>query len=204
MGQVKIAEPPIVYVDMDGVLAQFDLGVEKRLLEIDATIDLSDKSSHFYISERVHNDKIRDMIHEISDAQGFFLSLEPNEGFLDGWRRIEAAGFHPKVLSKPTLTNPWCKDEKLEWIKTYMGPQAAAEAIIDVDKYRHHGIALIDDIPKVLNHDQAIWQHIVFSQAYNAHVETDFRMTDWFDPNLEALLARCAERYSSLLPRPLL
>lgn len=87
-----------VYVDMDGVLADFDGEVERRLLAIDSTIDVSDRSSDFYITRRLKDDRSVSLAREIQASQGFFASLQPIEGAKEAWMQLEAAGMRPRVL----------------------------------------------------------------------------------------------------------
>ncbi len=199
-----MAELPIVYVDMDGVMAEFDRGLEGRLLEADPTIDLSDESSDFYLHKRLKTPEAVRMAQAIANMQGFFLGLEPADGLQEGWQRMIAAGFHPIVLSKPLSSNPWCATEKLEWLDGIMGPKVTDEAIIAGSKADFDGAALIDDRPETPGADRATWQQAMFSRPYNLNVATGFRIDSWHDPNLESVLARCALRYSSLFEQPLL
>ncbi len=199
-----MAELPIVYVDMDGVMAEFDKGLETKLLQADPTIDLSDKSSDFYLHKRLKTPEAVRMAQAIANSRGFFLDLEPADGLQEGWQRMIDAGFHPVVLSKPLSSNQWCAAEKLEWLDGIMGPKVADEAILADSKADFDGVALVDDRPETPNFDRATWQQVMFSRHYNLNVVTDFRIDNWRDPNLESVLARCAVRYASLFPEPLI
>jgi len=67
--------------------------------------------------------------------------------------------------------------------------------IIDHDKYRYDGLALIDDKPGIPNASQAPWTQIVFSQPYNQHLDTPHRLEHWMDKNLPKRLKLAREEY---------
>lgn len=199
-----MAERPTVFVDMDGVVADFDSELERRLLLVDPTIDISDKSSNFYLDKRMKTAAAAALARSLANEQGFFLSLPPIEGAVEAWQKMEDDGFHPRILSKPLKTNPWCESEKLEWLDAIYGPKVASEAILSDDKAGFDGITLIDDRETIPDAESAKWQHVLFSKPSNLEVATDFRLDGWTDPSLNTLLARCALRYSSLFGQPLL
>lgn len=194
-----MAEKLPVYVDMDGVLADFDGTVIRRLLEIDPLIDVSDLSSDFYITRRLKTERDIQFAHEIQSSRDFFRSLPSIEGAVDAWHNLEEAGLNPQVLSAPLTSNPWCVEEKLAWLDTHLGPRVADAACFDKHKWRYDGIALIDDRPEIDGYHRATWQHVLFSQAYNRHINTEYRIHDWTDlDHLAKLLSRAAERYQTL------
>lgn len=103
-----------------------------------------------------------------------------------------------------SISNLWCIAEKLAWLDMHYGPKVADLAKFDKDKWRYNGVALIDDRPEISGASDAKWQHIIFSQAYNRHVDTEFRLENWQDPELLRLIARCSMRHSRISGSPLL
>jgi 5'-nucleotidase len=82
---------------------------------------------------------------------------------------------------------------KLAWLRRHFvplfGELVVSDAIIDKDKYRYDGLALIDDRPEVdTNNGRATWRHIVFDRPYNKHSSAALRIRGWDDPHLEETL----------------
>ncbi|NCU37651.1 hypothetical protein EOL96_01130 [Candidatus Saccharibacteria bacterium] len=189
-----MAEKLTVLVDMDGVMAGFDDEMERRLYAMKPSIIIPNRANDFYITKRLTSPEDVELARSIQTSQDFFRSLPPIEGALEGWSQIKALGYHARICSAPLTSNPWCVSEKLEWLDAYLGPNVVDEAIIDKDKSRYTGIALIDDRPVVNGSGKAPWQHVVFSQPYNNHIKAEYRLTHWQDPCLPQILAQCAMR----------
>lgn len=185
-------EKPIVLIDMDGVLADFDGATQAHLQTPEIGIPLQPRSNFYYRDDYPDTTHV-DVINKLHASQHFFRNLPPIPGALEGWQRIEELGYTPRICSSPLHTNEWCKSEKLEWIGQHLGEAAMRDAIIDSRKELYHGIALIDDRPVIKNADQATWQHVVFDATYNHDITTDLRLRGWSDTELEKILERCLE-----------
>jgi len=180
---------PIVLVDMDGPLADFDAEVLSRLRTKYPDMTLLSTRKHFYISDDYpqHSQLVR----SISDEQGFFESLPLAADALYGWQRIIDLGYHPRICSAPMKSNPFSMTEKINWLKRefvpIFGKYVVEEAIISSDKHLHDGIVLIDDRSELIGSKQATWKHIVFDAEYN-HDSKQPRLYGWSDKNLPNLL----------------
>jgi 5'-nucleotidase len=190
-------EAPNALVDMDGVLAGFDYEVERQLALHHPDIVIPPQRTNFYISAD-YPDHL-ELVRGISDQEGFFAELPLIEGAIEGWHRIMACGFTPRICSSPISTNPYCEAEKLDWLKRHLVPEFGSwvieQAIITKEKEKVDGVALFDDRPEVANAEDARWQHIVFDQPYNRHIALP-RLRGWLDPNLPQLLWAAQLRYS--------
>lgn len=74
------------------------------------------------------------------------------------------------------------------------GPQLIDRAIIDKHKFKHPGLALIDDRPDIDDSSQASWEHVVFDQPYNYESRAQYRMLGWHDRGLFVALGSIANR----------
>lgn len=183
----RMSERPIVLVDMDGVLADFDGATEAFLRERHPHVTIAPRKN-FYFRHDYPDEAHHALINDLHASQHFFRNLPEIPDALEGWQRIIDLGYEPRICSSPLHTNEWCKEEKLAWVEHHLGKQAAKNAIITSNKEEHDGIVLIDDRPEIKNAANAIWQHITFDQPYNVEIATEFRLRGWRDPNLEALL----------------
>lgn len=180
---------PVILIDMDGVLADFDTEISTRVKNRHPHIALLETRDNFYFSDEYPEYKT--LIRDISNEAGFFDSLPLIDNALEGWQRIIDLGYHPRICSSPIKSNPHSEVEKRAWLRRHFaphfGPDIADEAIITSDKYLVDGLALIDDRPELRHAAEASWQHVIFDQPYN-HTVNKPRIHGWTDKNLQATL----------------
>lgn len=187
----------VVLFDMDGVLADFDNSTETFLRTNHPDITINPRQNFYYRDDYPDTEQ-QEIINSLHTSQYFFQNLPEIPGGINAWNQVRALGYETRICTAPMPGNEWCIDEKLAWIQTHLGAAAAREAIIDSAKENYDGIALIDDRPVIKNAELARWQHVVFGQPYNLHIDTPFRLENWQDTGLETILARCAALYSQL------
>ncbi|HEV2633891.1 MAG TPA: hypothetical protein VGX23_02020 [Actinocrinis sp.] len=182
-----------VLVDMDGVLADFDRRVAQALLDKCPRLrDLGTRREFRLTTAFPEYDR---EISSVTSRSGFFRELPVIEGALAGWKRIEAAGFTPRVCSSPLRRNHRCEQNKRWWLAHYLGRDVARQAIIDSDKAAHRGVALIDDRTDIVGAGgRAAWQLVLFDASYNRGYDAP-RLLGWQDPNLESILHAARTRY---------
>ncbi len=146
----------IVLVDMDGVLEDFDGATAVHLAEYHPNITIAERAS-FYFRDDYQSPADQAMIDSLHASQGFFASLPPVDGALEGWERLHELGYEPQVCSSPLRVNEWCEDEKRAWLGRYLGKTVADAAVITSAKNEYDGIALIDDRPAVRGAETASW-----------------------------------------------
>jgi len=117
-------ETPRIYVDMDGVVADF----ERAFLECNLTAK------------------------EYKLIPGSYEKLLPIPGAIEGIRELLELGFFVMMLTKIPSQNPYAASEKLIWIKKHL-PELHDYVIITPDKgavgtFSDH---LIDDHPEWAN-----------------------------------------------------
>jgi 5'-nucleotidase len=183
----------IVLVDMDGVLADFDAAVLGQLPPVIERV----ARTHFYIAE----DYPRHVAHveAITSHQDFFRNLPLVDNALQGWQRLVDAGYNPRICSAPLSRNNQSVQGKLAWLRRHFvpcfGERVVTEAIIDQEKNRYRGLALIDDRPEVdTNNGQTTWCHVVFDHPYNRQSSAALRIQGWDDPHLEDILEAARRR----------
>ena len=189
-------ENPIVLVDMDGVLADFDGATQAHLESLEIPIR---ERNNFYYRDDYPEADYADVINKLHASQNFFRNLPPVDGAIEGWDKIKDLGYEPRICSSPLHTNEWCKEEKLKWIEEHLGREAAKSAIIDSKKELYDGIALIDDRPEVKTSGETAWRHVVFDAPYNKESKSTIRLSGWDDPGLPAVLRYCMELGKSRL-----
>lgn len=115
----KMTEKEIIYIDMDGVLCDYDKAFADAI-----------KSKPF---------------NKIPQSEyGFFENLEPFSGAIDSVLRLQEL-FDVYILTSPSVKNPLCYTEKRNWIENHLGIGMLNKFIISPNKGLNKGKYLIDD-----------------------------------------------------------
>jgi 5'(3')-deoxyribonucleotidase len=110
---------PIVLIDMDGVICNFD----KRAKELE------------YRGVKRHS------LFRHPEA---YKDLEPIEGAIDAWIALQEK-YETYILSTPPWSNPDAWAEKRSWVQRYLGDTAKKKLILCHNKGLVKGNFLIDD-----------------------------------------------------------
>lgn len=114
----------ILYIDMDGVLVDFESGLQQCPVEV---------------RDRYHDNP--------DDIPGIFAKMKPRDGALEAFSRL-AEIFDTYILSTAPWDNPTAWSDKLEWVKAHLGQDARKRLILTHHKNLNHGDFLIDDRDK--------------------------------------------------------
>lgn len=112
-------DKPLLLIDMDGPLANFD----KRAKELEAE---GIKGSKLFKHPSAYKD------------------LEPVEGAVDAWNKLQKK-YDTYILSTPPWSNPDAWSEKRRWVEKYIGETAKKKLILCHNKGIVKGDYLIDD-----------------------------------------------------------
>lgn len=109
----------IIYVDMDGVLADYYGRAEKYA-------DQDGKPHH-------HEDH-------------FYRHLDPMPGAIEAFETLyESDAYDPYILSRPSWRNHHSWTDKRLWVEEHLGEMAEKRLILSHDKFLLEGDVLIDD-----------------------------------------------------------
>lgn len=134
------------------------------------------------------------VVDEIMDKPGFYRTLPEIPGAIDALVEIQAADEYDVFLvTSPWHTNPTCSQDKLDWVREHLGEAWVDKVIITKDKTLIDGDYLIDDKPEITGAATPRWQHIIFDQPYNQHIEDKERLVYW-ESVLEVLDALESEK----------
>ncbi|MFT5421992.1 MAG: 5'-nucleotidase [Candidatus Endobugula sp.] len=111
----------VIYVDMDHVLCDYDLGY------------------------KAHKAKYPDLPFPQSQP-GLYINLLPIKGAVETFNWLsQQPEFSVYILTAPSMKNPHCYSEKRQWVEKYLGMPAVNNLIISAHKGLNRGDYLIDD-----------------------------------------------------------
>lgn len=167
---------PIVLVDMDGVLVDWDAGFAAHWggrSPIDRT-----KS---YSMEACVPDEHVAAAKALYHSEGFFASLPPMAGGVAAVKAMAAMGYRVFICTAPVLSSRYCAQDKFAWVREHLGAEWLAKIIMTTDKTTVRGDVLIDDKPKISGAHFPVWKQLLFDAPYNQHVDDRPRLTAWAD-----------------------
>lgn len=180
-GNTMYAYQPIVLVDMDGVIADFNSHLVHYAHEkLGAPLLRPEQLDKFH-SEECYKEEFRKAVSELSDDEGFFKALQPIEGALEALKEMEACGLRVFICTAPKKYhhNPYCPSEKHGWIMRYLGGKWTDRIVLSRDKTLVHGDVLIDDKPEVVGVVEPSWVHVYYDQPYNRKNTERPRIPSW-------------------------
>ena len=111
----------ILYIDMDGVLVNFQTGIDK----------LMEQQRQEYLGRE-------------DECPGIFGLMEPQPGAVDAFKELSQL-FDTYVLSTAPWENDTAWTDKLNWVKKYLGQPAYKRLILSHNKQLNAGDFLVDD-----------------------------------------------------------
>lgn len=162
---------------MDGVIADLEAGILKVLnIEYPEICHIPlDKRTTFYAADQ-YQIEYRPIIKNILLRENFYSSLLPIEGSIKALNELRERGENVFICSSPKSNNPFCIQEKCDWVMRHLGKDWKKMLIFSKDKTIIHGDILIDDKPEIKGVKDPSWEHIIFSQPYNAKVASKRRI----------------------------
>ena len=158
---------PIVLVDMDGPLANFDLQFYNLCMEKGWEWDAPlEQQRHRFGTDHIilghHQRAARRHIHKTR----WFLDLPVMPGAYEGLHEL-AEHADVWIATKPLEDNRTCRDDKATWLARNFGPEWVRKMFIAPDKSMLNGSILLDD---AINPDwpaRASWNPVIFEMTWN-------------------------------------
>ena len=175
---------PIVLLDQDGPLADFDTAI--ALVLTDLGLDPSRLIRTTWHTSRDIEDcfsaEVAEDVIDAVHAPGFFRDLPVTPGAQSGVKTLLDAGCAVFVCTSPKLANPSCASDKFDWITRHI-PSLRRNVVVTKDKTLVHGHLLIDDKPNITGVIEPSWQHVMFSTPGNAASVpvSGLRLPSWDD-----------------------
>mmetsp|Transcript_38563 Transcript_38563/g.120455 ORF Transcript_38563/g.120455 Transcript_38563/m.120455 type:complete len:245 (-) Transcript_38563:27-761(-) len=192
--------PPakVVLVDMDGVIADFELQFLQRWREAHpeaSWISREDRRAH-YVDMDPSGVYDTERSHAVITSPGFYATMPPVPGAVEALREIAAEpGMEVRICTAPFgkgETAARCEEEKRRWVAEYLGDAwLTPERFACVkDKTGTPGDLLVDDKPDPTSHwsfgkgAEPSWRHVVFTAPFNEGLPECAgkpRLSNWAD-----------------------
>lgn len=189
-----------VLVDMDGCVCDFDARALALLRErfngtshpsgLDFSAVARDALVRFPLAANFARPAERRAVQALFLEAGFFRALEPVPGAINALKEMAAhPGLDVFLCTAPLSSSPHCAGEKVAWVKHHFGENDGdggrawvKRLVITSDKSLVRGDWLIDDAPEPKAAAmQPTWEHVWFTQPYNAGLVGKRRLSAWGD-----------------------
>jgi hypothetical protein len=87
-----------------------------------------------YYMELCVNPEFKREVQLLTHSSGFFENLPPMLGALAGIAEMEAEGLRVFIVTSPILTSFHCAQEKINWVRKYLGEVWLDKLVICTDK----------------------------------------------------------------------
>jgi 5'(3')-deoxyribonucleotidase len=138
----------ILYVDMDGVVADFEKAIKEQI-------------PHWESLSEAEKGLLTDEV--CGGISGFFLNLEPIEGAIESVKKL-AQSFDTYFLSAAMWNVPQSYTEKRLWIGKHFGDDFRKRLILTHHKNLNYGHFLVDDRTSH-GADKFLGKHIQFGSV---------------------------------------
>jgi len=171
---------PRLLLDMDGPLAQFDARVFQVAEANGIEMDISSvvEQSKRYFTDHIVKPADRKWMRGVIREPGWFASLPPTPGAIEGVHNLLEQGVDIWVATKPMEENPTCRDDKARWLREHL-PMLERKLIIIPDKSVLVGDVLLDDAPKPAWIMSAVWKPKIFAAPFNGEGSVWEGMPRW-------------------------
>ena len=169
----------ILYIDMDGVLVNFQSGIDA----------LSDKIKKEYYDRE-------------DEAPNIFSFMKPMPGAIDAFIKLSEY-YDTYILSTSPWNNPTALQDKQNWVKKYLGKIAEKKLIFSHHKNLNKGDFLVDDRTK-RGADKFEGELILFGQYpyYDWHNVLDYLFPEHYQSlNLDKIIKNLMRKDGELTKR---
>lgn len=158
----------LILVDQDNVQAGYSTRFDERFVELYGSDVFVPSSTHTEFKlHKAYPEDWKERIQAIQAEAGFFDSLPPIDGAVEGMRELAAMGHDVRTCTAPLRMSATCTSEKFAWGRRVHGPDWVDKVIITSDKTVILGDILFDDNPTIEGAMTPAWDHVLFDQAYS-------------------------------------
>ena len=161
-----------ILIDIDGVLADFDTALRieaaRQGLSI-PWIPFQDRK-HFFLRDDYPVD-VRPRIERLTQSKWLYRGMPPLDGARSALLAMLDLGHNVRLCTSMPPGAPHLLEEKFLWVDRHLGDEFISRIVVSSDKTWIHGDVLIDDNPHVTGSQRPTWNHILFDQPYNRHIE---------------------------------
>ncbi|MFP4117332.1 MAG: 5' nucleotidase, NT5C type [Candidatus Woesearchaeota archaeon] len=172
-----------ILLDMDDTLYDF-LGnitdLYRRLYPEEPFVAPEDMyDNHF---SKVYREQIGHMaeerMEELFHMPELYRNLRPLPGAVEAVHEMLDEGLDVRVCTAPLRDYRHCVHEKYESLDEHFGKNLTDHLVLARDKTAIKGDILVDDRPRISGRYEPEWNHVLFDQPFNRHVDLP-RIQSW-------------------------
>ena len=184
----------LIGLDMDGVLCDWDHGLDSRTALVPELHDYPRQPERGWNSFSETEERHKKHVHEILHHPDFYRDLEPIPGAIEAAKQIRADGHDVIFVSSPWESNPMGYQAKADWLMEHLGGWARKNLFLGADKTLVICDVLVDDKPEIKGRlldpstsSRPAWQRVFFTQPYNEGLPGP-RIENWTDGSWKGVL----------------
>ncbi len=183
---------PLILLDQDGPLADFDTAIHDVLDEAGYDSSLLRRTRWETTADvrRCFGSHAARIVETARHAPGFYRDLRVVSGAREAVAHLLEAGCHVVVCTAPSLQNETCASEKIAWLAEHF-PELRKSFAVVKDKTLVRGDVLVDDKPVVSGALTPTWEHLRFATPGNAHISDGHVLQSWAEWPDVLKLAQC-------------
>lgn len=170
----------IILFDLDGTLLDWGLNYDKHLDKNPALshIPRTALQQSFGIMDNLPPEDYQGIL-DIMNKESFYAELEPIPGAVQVVQETIDLGYTVFFVTSPWVGNRTCLQDKQDSVEKHFGKGSADRLILTRDKTMVHGDILFDDKPDISGALTPTWEHVYFTQPYNANRIDHRRVNSW-------------------------
>lgn len=171
----------LILIDLDGTVFDWSGEFDREVVERFPHIEFPHlKNNVNWDMTTGLDEEGKAAIETVMALSGFYRNLKPLPGAVEAVHEMETLGHTVFFCTSPYDTNPTCADDKRASVAEHFGAQYRKKVIITSDKTLIRGDILIDDKPEMYGALAPVWDHVIFTQPYNEHInDSRIRIKDW-------------------------
>lgn len=171
----------IIGVDLDNTVVAWESAYARDAVLIDPAFPVDEfmQRGTYDLDTATSSKETR---YKVMQRRGFYREMDILPGAKEALEAMVSMGHQVFLISQPDVDNPTGHSDKLWWVRKHLGAQWATRLVLTHDKTLWRGDILIDDKPVVSGLLKPSWQHIYFTQRYNADLSGP-RIDSWSEWN---------------------
>jgi 5'-nucleotidase len=170
----------ILLIDIDGTIRDVWASYRALALYVAPDLVLPEKGPRTYEFLEEYEDHSRyQQLFDLWHKKYLFSSAEPYPMAVEAVKYLQSRPeFEVFLVTQPMYGSETAHSENADWVRWCFGRDWEVRLIQTWDRTLIQADALIDDKPEITGLMPPTWDHVIFDQPYNRHIDKT-RIMDW-------------------------